>query len=107
MVGGPQQADGHRQQGQHQQCHGGGGQGGEVYERGKLNGYQRVEWIQINIVNESGDYQCSGPHLPQIQEEREKLLKSVEATWSPSGLGLNLCPASISTTSIPTSITSS
>merc|ERR1712181_71263 len=29
----------------------------------------------------------------QIQEERKQLMEAVEAAWSPSGLGLNLCPA--------------
>jgi len=28
----------------------------------------------------------------EIQEEREKLMKTLQAAWSPSGLGLNLCP---------------
>ena len=65
------------------------------------NGFKSILSMSMVIINAVALY------LPQIQDEREKLLNSVEATWSPSGLGLNLCPASISTTSIPTSITSS
>jgi len=44
----------------------------------------------------------------QIQKEREQLMEVVEAAWSPSGLGLNLCPVSIksSKTSMTKSATS-
>ena len=33
--------------------------------------------------------------LTQIRGEREEFLKTLEAGWSPSGLGLKLCPTSL------------